>query len=59
MKRMRLAYSGPEFWRQPVAKMKADGRREFVRQLVAEIPWGHHLLIINKLADPAERVRTQ
>jgi len=29
---------------------------EFVRQLVAEIPWGHHLLLLNKLTDPAVRL---
>jgi len=29
---------------------------KFLRQLVAEIPWGQHLLILNKLADPAARV---
>ena len=28
----------------------------FLRQLVAEIPWGHHLVILNKLADPAARL---
>ncbi len=27
----------------------------FLRQLVAEIPWGHNLLILNKLTDPAAR----
>jgi len=29
---------------------------EFLRQLVAEIPWGQHLLILNKLADPVARL---
>ena len=29
---------------------------EFLRQLVAEIPWGHNLLILNKLTDPAARL---
>ena len=28
---------------------------EFVRQLVAEIPWGHHLLLLNKVTDPTAR----
>jgi predicted nuclease of restriction endonuclease-like (RecB) superfamily len=27
-----------------------------LRQLVAEIPWGQHLVILNKLADPAARL---
>ena len=29
---------------------------EFLRQLVAEIPWGQNLLILNKLTDPATRL---
>src|ERR1017187_600668 len=29
---------------------------EFLRWLVAEIPWGQHLLILNKLATPAARL---
>lgn len=28
----------------------------FLQQLVAEIPWGHHLLILNKLTAPAARL---
>jgi len=28
----------------------------FLQHLVTEIPWGHHLLILNKLADPAARL---
>lgn len=28
---------------------------EKLRQLVAELPWGHNLLIINKISDPKER----
>jgi predicted nuclease of restriction endonuclease-like (RecB) superfamily len=73
MKRMWLAYSGPEFWRQsvailvkcpgekpirrqPVAKLEAGGQEAFLQQLVAEVPWGHHLLVLNKLTDPAARL---
>lgn len=41
---------------QPVAKMPDSTRREFLRQLVAEIPWGQHLLILNKLTAPAARL---
>lgn len=29
---------------------------EILRQLVAEIPWGHHLLLMNKLSEPAARL---
>lgn len=86
MKRFYLAYSDPEFWRQPVAKLNDKspssaiwrqavaklGNGEllpqpvaetgtsdpipFLRLLVAEIPWGHHLLILNKLTAPAARL---
>jgi len=35
---------------------RPDPEIEFVRQLVAEIPWGHHLLLLNKLTDPAVRL---
>lgn len=50
--------------RQPAAELRAQGVKaadsesgtDFVRQLVAEIPWGHHLLLLNKLADPAARL---
>ena len=31
------------------AKLTESTIIEFLRQLVAEIPWGHHLLILNKL----------
>jgi predicted nuclease of restriction endonuclease-like (RecB) superfamily len=38
--------------RQAVAET-AD--MDIVRQLVAQIPWGQHLLLLNKLTDPAAR----
>ena len=38
--------------RQPVAEFARD---EKLRQLVAEIPWGQNLLILNKLSDPAAK----
>jgi len=45
--------------RQTVAKRENVGAAvstEFLQQLVAEIPWGHNLLILNKLTDPAARL---
>ena len=39
---------------QPVAELENDRTeqaKEFLRQLVAEIPWGHNLLILNKISD--------
>jgi predicted nuclease of restriction endonuclease-like (RecB) superfamily len=34
-------------------KLPAPKAMEFLPQLVAEIPWGHHRLILDKIADPA------
>jgi len=45
-----------EIWLQPVAKLNPDTVIAFLRQLVAEIPWGQNLLILNKLTDPAARL---
>lgn len=45
----------PEIGPQPVAKLEGSGT-DFPQQLVAEIPWGHHLLILDKLSDPATRL---
>jgi predicted nuclease of restriction endonuclease-like (RecB) superfamily len=58
-----------EIWRQAVAKLGSDEKRpqpvakldqsnplQFLQQLVAEIPWGHHLLILNKLTAPEARL---
>lgn len=49
----------PPILRQPVAELDAAGQPNviaYVRQLVAEIPWGHHLLMLNKLSSPATRL---
>jgi predicted nuclease of restriction endonuclease-like (RecB) superfamily len=59
----------PGYLRQPVAKLSHhdkcfhDGSvlsdveiTLFLQQLVAEIPWGHNLLILNKLTDPVARI---
>ena len=42
--------------RQAVAKLKESEAIEKLRQLVAEVPWGHNLLILNKLSEPIERL---
>jgi predicted nuclease of restriction endonuclease-like (RecB) superfamily len=45
--------------RQPVAELKLGDTgvsAEFLPQLVAEIPWGHHRLILDKITDPAGRL---
>lgn len=41
---------------QPVAETGTPNSIQILQQLVAEIPWGHHLLILNKLTDPASRL---
>ncbi|MBI4397582.1 MAG: DUF1016 domain-containing protein [Candidatus Omnitrophica bacterium] len=50
--------AGSPIWRQVVAKLKKGGGEEFVlflRQLAAEVPWGQHLTLLNKTADPVQR----
>ena len=42
--------------RQVVANLNEAEVVEKLRQLVAEIPWGHNLLILNKLSEPKERL---
>jgi predicted nuclease of restriction endonuclease-like (RecB) superfamily len=54
----RLEADDDEIRRQPVAEFrKRDAGRSMgsLPQVVAEIPWGHNLLILNKLIDPAAR----
>ena len=41
---------------QSVAKLTKGEVIEFLQQLVAEIPWGHNLLILNKLSDLSARL---
>lgn len=35
---------------------RLPARKAFLRQAVAEIPWGHHLVLLNKVQDPAARI---
>ncbi len=66
MRRFYSAYSSREFLPQPVAEsssarpkathLTAKEAPEFLRQLVAEIPWGQHLLILDKITAPAARL---
>ena len=55
-KQLYLTYSNPAIWLQPVAKLTAETAIAFLRQLVAEIPWGQNLLILNKLTSPPARL---
>jgi predicted nuclease of restriction endonuclease-like (RecB) superfamily len=50
-----------EIWPQAVANSESTtgasaAAGDFLRQLVAEIPWGQHLRILNKLEAPAARL---
>ncbi len=57
MKRFYLVYKDEAIWRHVVAKLdNSTSIKEMVRHLVAEIHWGHHLLLLNKLTDPAARI---
>ena len=42
--------------RQVVAKLQESEVIEKLRRLVAEVPWGHNLLILNMLSEPKERL---
>jgi len=93
MKRLYLAYSDAEFWRQAVAILKKRGDpaiwrqavaklgtkdpsailrqpvaelvkqatdaqilAQAVRELIARVPWGQHLTVMNKTSEPAARL---
>ena len=49
-------YINTVIWQQAVAKLKESEVIEKLRQLVAEVPWGHNLLILNRLSEPEERL---
>ncbi len=65
MKQFVSAYSTAEFWQQAVAKLpEATIWRQAVAKLetgaipaiMEEIPWGHHILLLNKVEAPAARL---
>ena len=56
MKHLFSTYANTTIWQQAVAKLPESAIVEKLRQLVAEVPWGHNLLILNKLSEPRERV---
>lgn len=47
---------GAEIWPQAAAKLTNETIIELLRQLIAEVPWGQNLLILNKLSDPVARL---
>jgi predicted nuclease of restriction endonuclease-like (RecB) superfamily len=46
-------FSGDKKRPQAAANIPESKVREFLPQLVAEIPWGHHRLLLDKITDPA------
>lgn len=55
MRAFYLAYpAGPEFLPQPVAEIESASR-PVLPQAVAEIPWGHHVVLLEKLKEPDQR----
>lgn len=66
MKRCYRECSDVSIWRQPVAKLDQATFQDAVansaqiienlRQLVAETPWGHNLVIQNKISAPEARL---
>lgn len=42
--------------RQPVAKLSQADAVQILPQLVAEIPWGHHRFLLDKVSTPAARL---
>ena len=47
---------GEEIWLPPVAKLTQKNVIKLLQQMVTGIPWGHNLLILNKLTDPTARL---
>lgn len=59
MKRFYLAYVDAGIWRQVVAKlerMDETSSMDLLKRLVTEIPWGHNLLLLNKVTEPIARL---
>lgn len=56
MRRFYAACTEPAFLSLAGPALARDPKSPFLRQLVAEIPWGQHLLILNKLTAPATRL---
>jgi predicted nuclease of restriction endonuclease-like (RecB) superfamily len=57
MKRFFRTYTDEqEFWRQAVAKSGAgEPEDDPLPEPLATVPWGHHLLILNKVSEPEQR----
>ncbi|MGB7987988.1 MAG: PDDEXK nuclease domain-containing protein [Candidatus Methylophosphatis roskildensis] len=61
MKQLYLVHASPEFLAQAVREIKTgkaspEKLAQAARELVASVPWGHHVLMLGKLSDPAARL---
>ena len=61
MKQLYLTYNSPEFLSQAVREIKTGkaarkNLSQAVRDLVAAVPWGHHVNLLANLTDPAARL---
>jgi predicted nuclease of restriction endonuclease-like (RecB) superfamily len=54
--KLKMISPSKAMWRQPVTKLVAEKQQEFLQQAIEEIPWGQHLLILNKLQKPETRL---
>jgi predicted nuclease of restriction endonuclease-like (RecB) superfamily len=56
MRRFYGAYSAPDFVTLATSQETTVAPEQFLPQLVAEMPWGHHRFLLNKVSDPAARL---
>ncbi len=54
--RQAVAETTVEKWPQAVAKLEKTDAAQILPQLVAEIPWGHHRFLLDKVSAPAARL---
>jgi hypothetical protein len=52
MRRLYATYTAPDFLSQAVRENGHGTPSQILPQVVAEFPWGHHRLILDKIADP-------
>jgi hypothetical protein len=61
MKQFYITHTAPEFLAQAVREVGAETPdpeklAQAVRELVAHVPWGHHVYMLGRVADPAARL---
>lgn len=61
MRRFYEMHNAPDFLSQVVREMKVspgdhESLSQVVRELVAEVPWGHHVNLLTRVTDPKERL---